>query len=48
LAQKEFIWISIEAMLNDWGNEGWEVTHVYTPEGSGKVTISINASTTLI
>jgi hypothetical protein len=30
---------TIEAMLNDWGNEGWEVTHVYTPEGSGKVTI---------
>jgi len=30
---------NIEAMLNDWGNEGWEVTHVYTPEGSGKVTI---------
>ena len=30
---------NIEAMLNDWGNEGWEVTHVYTPENSGKVTI---------
>lgn len=30
---------NIEALLNDWGNEGWEVTHVYTPEGSGKVTI---------
>jgi hypothetical protein len=30
---------NIEAVLNEWGNEGWEVTHVYTPEGSGKVTI---------
>ena len=30
---------NIEATLNEWGYEGWEVTHVYTPEGSGKVTI---------
>jgi hypothetical protein len=30
---------AIEATLNEWGEEGWEVTHVYTPEGSGKVTI---------
>jgi hypothetical protein len=30
---------NIEATLNEWGNDGWEVTHVYTPEGSGKVTI---------
>ena len=30
---------NIEAMLNEWGDEGWEVTHVYTPEGSGKVII---------
>ena len=30
---------AIEALLNEWGEEGWEVTHVYTPEGSGKVTI---------
>jgi len=30
---------NIEAMLNEWGDEGWEVTHVYTPEGSGKVTV---------
>ena len=29
----------IEATLNEWGEEGWEVTHVYTPEGSGNVTI---------
>ena len=30
---------NIEATLNEWGDEGWEVTHVYTPEGSGNVTI---------
>lgn len=30
---------AIETMLNEWGEEGWEVTHVYTPEGSGKVTM---------
>lgn len=30
---------AIEATLNEWGEDGWEVTHVYTPEGSGKVTI---------
>ena len=29
----------IEATLNDWGAEGWEAIHVYTPSGSGKVTI---------
>jgi len=29
----------IEATLNEWGEEGWEATHVYTPEGSGKVTL---------
>ncbi len=29
----------IQALLNEWGEEGWEATHVYTPEGSGKVTI---------
>ena len=29
----------IEATLNEWGEGGWEVTHVYTPEGSGNVTI---------
>ena len=31
---------NIEATLNEWGDEGWEVTHVYTPEGSGNVTIA--------
>ena len=30
---------AIEETLNAWGEEGWEVTHVYTPENSGKVTI---------
>jgi hypothetical protein len=30
---------NIEATLNEWGEEGWEVFAVYTPEGSGKVTI---------
>lgn len=30
---------NIEAILNEWGAEGWEATQVYTPEGSGKVTI---------
>ncbi len=30
---------NIEATLNEWGEEGWEAINVYTPEGSGKVTI---------
>ena len=30
---------NIEAALNEWGAEGWEATQVYTPEGSGKVTM---------
>ncbi len=29
----------IETTLNEWGEEGWEVVSVYTPHGSGKVTI---------
>jgi hypothetical protein len=29
----------IQATLNEWGEEGWEALAVYTPEGSGKVTI---------
>ena len=29
----------IEATLNEWGEDGWEAVSVYTPEGSGKVTI---------
>ncbi len=29
----------ISATLNEWGEDGWEALAVYTPEGSGKVTI---------
>jgi hypothetical protein len=29
----------IQAALNDWGEEGWEAINVYTPSGSGKITI---------
>lgn len=29
----------IESTLNDWGEEGWEAINVFTPEGSGKITI---------
>ena len=29
----------IEATLNEWGTEGWEAINVYTPYGSGKITI---------
>ncbi len=29
----------IQATLNDWGTEGWEAINVYTPYGSGKITI---------
>ena len=29
----------IEATLNEWGDEGWEVTHVYNPSESGYVTL---------
>jgi hypothetical protein len=25
--------------LNAWGEEGWEAINVFTPEGSGKITI---------
>ena len=30
---------SIESMLNEWGADGWEAVSVYTPSGSGKVTV---------
>lgn len=30
---------NIEETLNDWGLEGWEAVTVYTPYGSGKITI---------
>ncbi len=29
----------IEETLNEWGEEGWEAISVYTPYGSGKVTL---------
>jgi hypothetical protein len=30
---------NVEATLNEWGLEGWEAIHVYTPSQSSKVTI---------
>lgn len=30
---------NIEATLNEWGDQGWEVTHVYNPSESGNVTL---------
>jgi hypothetical protein len=30
---------NIEATLDSWGEEGWEAITVYTPYGSGKITI---------
>jgi len=30
---------NIEAILNEWGIEGWDAIHVYTPSQSSKVTI---------
>jgi hypothetical protein len=30
---------NIQATLNEWGEEGWEAVNVYTPEGSGQVTM---------
>ena len=29
----------IEANLDEWGMDGWEAINVYTPYGSGKMTI---------
>jgi hypothetical protein len=29
----------IQDMLNEWGSEGWEAINVFTPEGSGKITM---------
>lgn len=29
----------IESTLDAWGEEGWEAINVYTPYGSGKITI---------
>ena len=30
---------NIESTLDAWGEEGWEAVNVYTPYGSGKVTL---------
>ena len=29
----------IQSTLDEWGAEGWEAINVFTPEGSGKITI---------
>ena len=29
----------VQETLDEWGTDGWEVVNVYTPSGSGKVTI---------
>jgi hypothetical protein len=29
----------IQNTLDEWGEEGWEAINVFTPEGSGKITI---------
>jgi hypothetical protein len=29
----------IEETLNTWGQDGWEAINVFTPEGSGKITL---------
>jgi len=29
----------IQATLDNWGEEGWESINVYTPYGSGRITI---------
>jgi hypothetical protein len=29
----------IQSTLDEWGVEGWEAINVYTPSGSGKITI---------
>jgi len=30
---------NIQSTLDEWGLEGWEAINVYTPYGSGKVTL---------
>ena len=30
---------NIQTTLDEWGLEGWEAINVYTPSGSGKITI---------
>lgn len=29
----------VQDVLNQWGEEGWEAINVYTPYGSGKITL---------
>jgi hypothetical protein len=29
----------IESLLDEWGSEGWEAINVFTPSGSGKITL---------
>ncbi len=29
----------IQSTLDEWGTEGWEAVNVFTPSGSGKITI---------
>jgi hypothetical protein len=29
----------IQSTLDEWGVEGWEAINVFTPDGSGKITI---------
>ena len=29
----------IQETLDEWGSQGWEAVNVYTPYGSGKITI---------
>ena len=29
----------VQDTLDEWGEEGWEVINVFTPENSGKITI---------
>ena len=29
----------IQDILDEWGEEGWEAINVFTPEGSGKITM---------
>ena len=36
----------IQAKLDEWGADGWEAVNVYTPSGSGKVTMVAKRSLT--
>jgi len=29
----------VQSTLDEWGSEGWEAINVYTPYGSGQITI---------